>query len=113
MNAKSKIQGRLFYDDTCGLCRRGVARLRPHLEPRGVAFVPFENGAAEPEMKLRWQDGREFSGADAFLFLAGLVWWTKPIHWLAPVPGVRPLARLLYGQVAKRRHCISGACRLN
>ncbi len=113
MNAKTKTQGRLYYDATCVLCRTGVARLRPFLEPRGVAFVPFEDGAAEPEMKLRWHDGREFGGGDAGLFLAGLVWWTRPIHWLGRLPGVAPLVRFLYRQVAARRHCFNGTCRVD
>ncbi|MCB1229947.1 MAG: DUF393 domain-containing protein [Verrucomicrobiae bacterium] len=112
MNAKRKIRGDLFFDDTCALCRAGVKRLRPLLEPRGIDFVPFANGADEPEMRLQWHDGREFGGGDVIVFLAGQIWWARPFHWLARLPGMTLLVRCLYRQIASRRHCLSGACRL-
>ena len=54
MNAKRKIRGDLFFDDTCALCRAGVKRLRPLLEPRGIDFVPFANGADDFDSRIAY-----------------------------------------------------------
>lgn len=112
MDDRRTIQGWLFYDDTCRFCLASIRRLQPLLRHCRVEAVPFANGASEPEMKLRWRDGREWGGADAILHLVGLLWWTRPLHWLARVPGILPLARSLYRRIASRRHCFNGACRI-
>lgn len=105
-------EGQLFYDESCRLCRQGIARLGPFLRRIAVQPVPFEDGGAEPEMRLRWHDGREFGGADAAVFLADRFWWTRPLAWLTRLPGGQPLADLVYRQIASRRHCFNGACEL-
>lgn len=111
-NDNPNLQGRLFYDGTCRFCLASIRRLAPVLRRCRVEAVPFAHGATEPEMRLRWRDGREWGGAEAFLFLAGCLWWTRPLHWLGRIPGIVPLTRWLYRRIASRRHCFNGACRL-
>ena len=64
-NVIATIDGLLYYDGTCAFCCRSINRVRPILTKRRVATIPFDNGAAEPEMRLCWHDGREFGGAEA------------------------------------------------
>lgn len=108
-----KSRGTLYYDGSCRFCCAGVARFEGTLAGIGVEVSPFENGGAEPEMKLQWQDGRIRGGADAAFFLARRLWWAAPLGWLEWVPGCRWVARRLYRMIAERRHCSANeACRI-
>lgn len=111
---KNRTKGTLFYDDTCRLCRGGVRKLSFLLRQARVGIEAFENGAAEPEMKLRWEDGRVLGGVKVIFFLLRRVWWAAPVGWLEWVPPVRWLAGKMYENVAARRHCIGmgGTCRI-
>ena len=106
----------LIYDGDCGLCQRAVARVRAWDREHRLAYLPFEDRdsvrrfgiglpALAAAMHLVLPDGRVFSGADAVpelgRLLPGKGWWT----WGFLVPGVRPLARHLYGRIARRRRC--------
>jgi predicted DCC family thiol-disulfide oxidoreductase YuxK len=112
MNDITAIDGLLYYDGTCAFCCRSIERVRPILTKRRVATVPFENGAAEPEMRLRWHDGREFGGADAAIFLASRIWWGWPFFAIAHFPGVRAILAAGYRRIAANRHCAKGQCML-
>lgn len=98
------------YDATCRFCTRGIERLRPWLDRREIVPVPFENGAAEPEMRLHWRDGRVFGGAEAMIFLGRLFWYTWPVATLARLPGLNRIAHAGYELFARNRHCFNGAC---
>jgi predicted DCC family thiol-disulfide oxidoreductase YuxK len=106
----------LIYDGECALCRRAVQRLQEWDREQRLAYVPFQDGEAvgrfgiglpalAAAMHLVLPDGRVFSGADAVPELGGLLpgkrWWA----WGFAVPGVRALARRIYGAIARRRHC--------
>lgn len=111
---KAKSEETLFYDGTCRMCLENIRRLQPILKAAGVETKPFENGAIEPEMKLRLSDGRIVGGADAAFFLARRVWWLAPLGWLQWVPTCRWVARKLYEKIAANRHCMGtgGTCRI-
>lgn len=104
--------GLLYYDGTCAFCCRSIDRVRPILARRRVATIPFENGAAEAEMRLRWHDGREFGGVDAAIFLASRIWWGWPLFTFALLPGVRAMLAAGYRHIAANRHCANGQCLL-
>ena len=106
----------LIYDGDCGLCQRAVGRVRAWDREHRLVYVPFQNGdavahfgiglpALAAAMHLVLPDGRVFSGADAVpelgRLLPGKRWWT----WGFVVPGVRHLARHVYGRIARRRRC--------
>ena len=105
--------GALRYDGTCRFCVGMVTRTLPILRKVGVGVRPFENGAAEEEMKLEWRDGTSHAGADAAFFLARRIWWAAPLGWLEWMPGVRFITRQLYRVIAAKRHCINGACEID
>ena len=99
-NARAECRGTVFYDGSCQMCTDSATRLRPWLESRAIVVAPFENGAAEPEMRLTWHDGRIFGGADAILFLARQFWFTFPLAVVARLPGLKSLADAGYRLVA-------------
>ena len=105
-----RVEGHLFFDGTCTMCRRWAERVRGILARGGVKVVLFDSGADEEEMRLNWNDGREYGGVDALILLCGRVWWAWPFFGLTHVPGVGWLLRNAYRWIAKNRHCIGGSC---
>ncbi|HEY2138744.1 MAG TPA: DUF393 domain-containing protein [Chthoniobacterales bacterium] len=116
-------RGEILYDGECPFCRKLAARFQRIYESRGFRFAPLqapwvaaavnlEPGERPLEMRVRTNDGRDFSGADAVVFLGGLVWWGKPLAWLAKLPGAKFLLRWIYREIATRRSCDGGACRV-
>ena len=108
--------GWVFFDADCPFCTRIARRMRPVLEPRGFglaalqdpraqAMLGLSSGVLFQEMRLLTSDGRQFGGADAFVFLARKVWWAWPFFALSFVPGMRSLMRAIYRKVAARRSC--------
>jgi len=109
----------LFYDGECGICQRSVALLKRWDREDVLHFVPFQDtvgvarlgrGIALPAlaaaMHLVLPDGRVYAGADAIPELLRLF---SGKRWLAPlfaIPGVLPVARRIYAQIAARRHCL-------
>lgn len=106
----------LVFDGECELCRRAVELLRRWDREHRLGYVPFQDQEAIAEldlalptlsaaMHLVLPDGRVFAGADAVpelgRLLPGKRWWA----WGFAVPGVRPLARRVYGYIARRRRC--------
>ncbi len=110
---KTGLRGTMFYDETCNICTAGAMRLRSLLASKSIAVEPFEDGAAEAEMRVVWHDGREFGGADAVLFLARQFWIGAPIAAIAGLPGLKRLTGVGYRFIAENRHCANGACALN
>ncbi|MDF1812330.1 MAG: DCC1-like thiol-disulfide oxidoreductase family protein [Verrucomicrobiales bacterium] len=107
-------RGTLFYDGTCGFCLRGIRRIRKPLATIHVDVAPFANGAKEPEMILKWHDGKILGGADAAIFLAKrfplLLLPATIAHW----PPFIYIVRAAYKRIAKNRHCIGdGACEID
>ncbi len=107
----------LIYDGECGFCRASVdLALRWDREHR-LDTVPFQDQgrvaafgiplpALAAAMHLVLPDGRVFAGADAVPEILRLL---PGKRWLAPVfrlPGALPLARRLYGWIARRRRCL-------
>lgn len=116
-------RGWIFYDGRCPLCAGGARGLGPIAARRGFALVPLQRhwvrGRLDmPEhqrMSAMWvlrTDGRLVGGADAFVYLAGFVWWAAPLAWLGRIPPVMRLLRPLYARIARNRYCIAGACGL-
>ena len=109
----------LIYDGECGICQQSVALLRRWDREHVLHYIPFQDaagvarhgrGIALPAlaaaMHLVLPDGRVYAGADAIPELLRLF---PGKRWLAPlfrIPGVLPLARRMYAQIAARRHCL-------
>jgi predicted DCC family thiol-disulfide oxidoreductase YuxK len=110
------MNGTILYDAGCGMCREMMRRFERTFTSRGFIFSPLQlepMPAERPtEMRVRTADGRDFGGADAVLFLAGFVWWSQPLRWLAKIPGAKKLLDRIYREIASRRSCDNGACLL-
>jgi len=108
-----KLQGTLFYDDTCHFCRRGIQQIRKPLARIAVEVQPFANGSDEKEMILRWHDGRVLGGADAAIFLARRIPWCWLPATFAGLFPFRHLTRAIYRVIARNRHCLGrAACKI-
>src|SRR5205807_4066745 len=112
-------QATLIYDGECGFCREAADLVRRWDRERRIALVPFQDQArvaafgiplpalaAAMHLVLPPPDGRVLAGADAAPEILRLLprW-----RWLAGVfrvPGVRPVARRLYGWIARQRRCL-------
>ena len=114
-------RGQIFYDASCGLCTSSYRRFGAMTERRGFKWIPLQEPRARAllnlegdelpnELKLFTRKGRLLGGADALLYVAKYLWWARPLWLIAFLPGVRPLLRVIYRWVAKRRHAISDAC---
>lgn len=119
----SPARGWILYDGECRFCRNLAARFQPIYEPRGFAFAPLQTpwvaaainlqrGERPSEMRVWTNDGRDFGGAEAVVFLAGFIWWGKPLGWFAKLPGAKIILRKIYREIAARRSCDGGACQL-
>ncbi len=113
--------GWVFYDGHCSICCRWVGRFTNALLRRGFLTAPLQRGwvqerlaldadAVLTEMHVITADGKHFGGASALVFLAGRIWWTRPLALLSKVPGVMRLFANAYRFVAKRRYCGAGNC---
>ena len=113
--------GWIFFDGNCEFCTRLVRRWQQTLERRGFGFARLQDPRVQAllalpegelllEMKVITAPGRLFGGADAVIYLAGTIWWMRPLAWLARLPGVRSLLDAGYRFVAARRSCTNSEC---
>jgi acetyl esterase len=107
----------LIYDGECGFCRQSVAFVSKWDREHRLTLIPFQEHARvaafqiplpalAAAMHLVLPDGRVLAGADAAADLLRLL---PGKRWLAPLfafPGVLPVARRVYGWIARRRHCL-------
>ena len=114
----------LIYDDECPMCRasalwlmrlalsRGALEILPCRSGVRVARFPqITEAACLAAMQLVLPEGRVLTGADAVPELLRRI---RGLGWLATVfalPGMRPLARRVYGWIARHRMRISCALR--
>ena len=116
-------RGWILYDADCGFCTRWAWRLARigrvgsrgfHLAPLQAPWVRQRLRMSESdllhEMRVLTADDQLYGGADAAVFLARQVWWTRPFTVLTRLPGVMPLLRAVYRWVAQNRHRLSEAC---
>ena len=112
----------LIYDAECPMCRasalwvmrlalsRGALEILPCRSPARAARYPqISETACLAAMQLALPDGRILAGADAVPELLRRI---RGLRWLAAffaLPGMRPLARRVYGWIARNRMRISCA----
>ena len=116
-------RGWIWYDGECPFCRDLARRFGRTFESRGFRFAPLQTpwvahqinlqpGERPSEMRVQTVDRRHFGGADAVVFLAGFVWWGKPLRWFAKIPGAKNILHRIYREIAARRSCDGLACQL-
>ncbi|PYP59883.1 MAG: hypothetical protein DMD44_04030 [Gemmatimonadetes bacterium] len=112
-------QATLIYDGECGFCREAADLVRRWDREQRIALVPFQDQtrvatfgiplpalAAAMHLVLPPPDGRVFAGADAAPEILRLLPRRRWLAWPFRLPGVLPLARRLYGWIARRRRCL-------
>ena len=116
--------GWVLYDADCSFCMKSVRWMSPILERRGFGFAPLQDPRVQAmlglppeellaEMRVLTPEGKQYGGADAFVFLARSVWWAWPVVAFAYVPGGRWILRKGYRFIAERRSCQGGTCTIS
>lgn len=122
-NKASKAAGWIYFDAECRFCVAHRRRWGSIFERRGFVWLPLQTtGAAErigitesqlhAEMWLQLADGRKYGGVNAWSVQMRRVWWLWPVGIVLALPGFNAVGRALYRWIAKRRHCLGGACSL-
>ncbi|MFK7160555.1 DUF393 domain-containing protein [Marinospirillum sp. MEB164] len=101
----------LYYDASCGLCRREIDHLRPQLEPQ-VALVDISQADFVPPAgytleqlyrRIHFFDGQQmhigYAASVAYWRAAGL----KKTAWLLNLPLIRHVGHLVYELWARWR----------
>jgi predicted DCC family thiol-disulfide oxidoreductase YuxK len=116
---------RLIYDDSCPVCvaavskavrldSMGLVSLEPLSGARTAGYPDLPSPAKlAKEIHLIAPDGAVYRGAEAVGRLASLFPRSKLLGRIILLPLVRPLARLVYGLVARHRLRLSKALGLN
>lgn len=105
----------LIYDDHCQICNTGVGKIRRldktglvKLIPLSDPQLPFEftmpsKVEMQNQMHLISPDRKVYKGADAIARVAEIFPESKLAGKIISFPLIRPIARLIYGLVAKNR----------
>ncbi len=120
-NTKNPPAGWVFYDGRCSMCAGTIGRLRRTLIRRGFLLAPLQRGWVQErlglrpeelldEMRVLTADGRLLGGAEAIVYLAGHIWWGRPLVGLSKIPGAGRLLDRLYRLIACRRYRLGGVC---
>ena len=115
----------VFYDGACPLCSREMGHYRRRdvegrVEWVDIAKVGFDAGAygldparLQQVMHARTRDGKVFTEVGAFV----KIWealpprmWTSLLRGLLKVPGMMPVAGVLYRLFARNRYRLTGRC---
>ncbi len=120
-NNRHPPTGWIFYDGRCSMCARTVGHLRRALIRRGFLLAPLQRGWVHErlglrpeelleEMRVLTADGRLLGGAEAIVYVAGRIWWGRPLVGLSKIPGAGRLLDRLYRLIARRRYRLGGVC---
>ena len=110
----------LIYDGECAMCRAsalwimrraldaGTLEILPcRSAPRRQRFPQVTDEQCMTAMQLVLPDGRVLAGADAMPELLRLIPRWRWIAALFALPGLRPLARVVYAWIARNRMRVS------
>ena len=124
-DSKSRhARGWLFFDADCEFCTRIASWLIAPMSRCGLAVAPLQDprvgallGVSREELlsAIRFvsEDGSGYSGADAVLAVMRELPWTRPLLWMAKVPGMMAIMRTGYRWVAQNRRCPAERCTVN
>jgi alginate O-acetyltransferase complex protein AlgI len=110
------FRGWIFFDEDCSFCRDLALHFEQTFARRGFHFEPLQRewvrerlnltpqGALE-EMRVLTPEGQVFGGADAVVFLARQLWWTRPLASIARFAFIHAWLDRSYRWVAAHRTC--------
>lgn len=124
----------ILFDGHCVLCTAAVDRLKSLHSTAVIEALPLQDEKASPLLPEGYSEeqlyreihvidtnnGRIFRGSDAIIYVMTMM---PSLRWLAfmyRIPGMKPLASLLYRLAARHRYrlfgrtdrCASGQCQL-
>lgn len=113
----------VFYDEHCPRCSRWIRLFTKVLIRRHILTAPLQRGWVQErlnldaddaftEMRVLTASGKELGGAEAMVYLAGRIWWAKPLAAIAKLPGVMGQLDRLYGYIARNRYCHIASCKI-
>lgn len=116
-------RGVIVFDGACGACSAIIGENKKFFECYGFRVVPIQEASVvditgidkeklQEQIHLFTPDGRVFRGIDFVQFLSSKVWWMMPLSVLLRISFLKPLFRLMYLAIAKRRYGLSKACGL-
>ena len=115
-NRPTRGYGWVFYDGHCSMCSRWAGRFTNVLLRRRFLTAPLQRGwvqerlnidsnEALTEMRIVTAQGTVLGGAAAVVYLAGRIWWARPLAVIAKLPGVMGMLGRAYRFIAQRRSC--------
>ncbi|MCH7848545.1 MAG: DUF393 domain-containing protein [Planctomycetes bacterium] len=115
-NRPTRGYGWVFYDGHCSMCSRWAGRFTNVLLRRRFLTAPLQRGWVQQRLKLDSKDaltemrvlsadGELLGGAAAVVYLAGRIWWARPLAVIANLPGVMGVLSRSYRFIARRRGC--------
>jgi len=113
--------GWVLYDGECRFCTGMIRRYAAWLQHAGFTPAALQTpwvgrrlglaaGRTPGEVIVLTTEGQVMGGADAILHVLRWTWWGRPLFVLGHLPGLHWLCGAAYRQVARRRHCLGGAC---
>ena len=109
------MRGTVVFDGSCSFCQSQIQRFRRLTIPGDFEFLPrqtpgladrfpaLQDGEFATGMRFVAKDGSISVGADAVYQIARGMRGVRFVAWLYQVPGVRGVARIAYGWVARNR----------
>lgn len=107
MRRQVSYSGRLYYDGGCGFCSQWVGFWASTIRHAGYNIVPQP---AIEDLQLRFDDGRQLTGAAVYLHIMSRIWWLWPVAFLFSLPGLRCLFAAGYGLFKRHRYFVSEVC---
>lgn len=115
--------GWIFFDAECAFCTGSRRRWGGVFERRGFVWLPLQTPGTAARLKVTesqlWQGmwlqrsgGPAVCGLDAWIVLMRSVGWLRPLGWLLTLPGFNALGHRAYRFLARHRHCLGGACKV-
>jgi predicted DCC family thiol-disulfide oxidoreductase YuxK len=109
-------RGWLFFDAECEFCssiarwlarpmRRRDLAVAPLQDPRVAALLGLRSDELLHTIRFVLTDGSQYLGAAAVLAVAQELWWTRPLVWMAKLPGLMPVVEAAYCRMAEGRRC--------
>jgi predicted DCC family thiol-disulfide oxidoreductase YuxK len=112
----------VIYDGECRFCVSQIARIKGLDRNGEFEYLPRQDPSADERfpvlgsvdfnsgLRLIEPDGSTFAGADAFYHMARRLPSTRAFAWFYHVPGVKPMAHMIYAWIAANRKKLGQTC---
>ena len=120
---KTKPEGWILYDDSCGFCQRWIPFWENTLRKRGFEIAPLQADWVKDKLQLNENEllkdlrlllasGEQIQGSDTYRYAMKRIWWAYPIYLFSVAPLGRNIFDWSYKKFAAHRYQISSVCKL-